>query len=120
VVQLPTNTEYTHTVQEAIKYNFEGRTNQANRELRELLREGQRALFIGAPILAFSLIVSQAISNAAGTAAFSRVVSESLLIFGWVANWRALEIFLYGWWPIAHRRRLYRRLSSAYVKVLSI
>ena len=35
-----------------------------------------------------------------------RLVEESLLILGWVANWRPLEIFLYDWWPLARRRRL--------------
>lgn len=121
VIQLPkeeTNSESEQTVTHAVKYNFEGRATQANRELRELLREGRRALIIGIPILAFSLIASQMVNSLTGTAAFSRVVSESLLIFGWVANWRALEIFLYGWWPITRRRDLYRRLASASVKVL--
>nr|WP_153451396.1 hypothetical protein [Sinorhizobium fredii] len=123
VVQLPTTEakpEYTHALQEAVRYNFESRANQAHRELRELLREGRRVLLIGIPILAFSLIASQMISDAAGTATYSRVIGESLLIFGWVANWRALEIFLYGWWPIVRRHRLYRRLAAATVKVLSV
>jgi hypothetical protein len=26
------------------------------------------------------------------------VIEESLLIFGWVANWRPIEIFLSDWW----------------------
>jgi len=38
-----------------------------------------------------------------------------LLIFGWVANWRPIEIFLYEWWPIVRRRNLYRRLAAAEV-----
>ncbi len=46
-----------------------------------------------------------------------RVVEESLLIFGWVANWRPIEIFLYDWWPIVRRRNLYQRLSAAHVKL---
>jgi hypothetical protein len=123
VIQLPAaevNPEHTQAVQQAVRYNFEGRANQARREFRELLREGRRALFIGIPILAFSLVASQMISDAVGTAAHSRVIGESLLIFGWVANWRALEIFLYDWWPIVRRRRLYRRLAAAKVKVLSV
>ena len=121
VIQLPkeeANTESAQTVMHAVQHNFEGRATQASRELRELLREGRRALIIGIPILAFSLIASQMVNNLSGAVAFSRVVSESLLIFGWVANWRALEIFLYGWWPIARRRALYRRLASASVTVL--
>jgi hypothetical protein len=45
----------------------------------------------------------------------TQVVEESLLIFGWVANWRPIEIFLYEWWPIVRRRNLYRRLAAAEV-----
>ncbi|MDK1491239.1 hypothetical protein QN219_14370 [Sinorhizobium sp. 7-81] len=37
-----------------------------------------------------------------------------------VVNWRTLEIFLYGWWPIVRRHRLYRRLAAATVNVLSV
>jgi hypothetical protein len=40
-----------------------------------------------------------------------------LIILGWVANWRPIEIFLYDWWPLAQRRRLYLRLASAPVEV---
>lgn len=123
VVQLPpaeVNPEYSHAVQQAVRYNFENRVNQTQRELRELLREGRRSLIIGIPILAFSLVASKLVDGLAETATFSGVISESLLIFGWVANWRALEIFLYDWWPIVGRRRLYRRLAAARVKVLSI
>ncbi|MEY5098386.1 MAG: hypothetical protein RJA36_1105 [Pseudomonadota bacterium] len=33
----------------------------------------------------------------------------SLLIDGWVAMWRPMEIFLYDWWPVAARIRLLDR-----------
>ena len=42
---------------------------------------------------------------------------ESLLIGGWVAMWRPMEIFLYDWWPVAARIRLLRRLSGLKVTV---
>ncbi|WP_234717019.1 hypothetical protein [Ensifer adhaerens] len=123
VVQLPpgeADPAVTRVVQDAMRYNFESRSKRARRELRQLLREGRRALFIGIPILACSLIASQFVTNLSGAGAFSRVASESLVIFGWVANWRALEIFLYDWWPIVRRGRLYRRLAAAEVRVLSV
>lgn len=47
---------------------------------------------------------------------YKRLAEESLLILGWVANWRPLEIFLYDWWPLAQRRDLYRQLSLAAVE----
>ena len=45
------------------------------------------------------------------------LVREGLIILGWVANWRPIEIFLYDWWPIRRRRILYARLAKADVVV---
>lgn len=104
-------------IRQAVRYNFQDRDAGTSRELRELLREGRRELLVGVPILALSMAASQFIMKTAGPATLARVFSESLLIFGWVANWRPLEIFLYDWWSVALRRRLYRRLAAAEVKV---
>jgi hypothetical protein len=45
------------------------------------------------------------------------VIRESLLIGGWVAMWRPLEIFLYEWWGIRDEARLFDRLSAMTVRV---
>jgi len=39
-------------------------------------------------------------------------VSESLIIGGWVALWRTMQIFLYDWWPIRADVRLFDRLAA--------
>ena len=49
-----------------------------------------------------------------GVAMFAR---ESLLIGGWVAMWRPLEICLYDWWPLLRRRRVYKSISRAQILV---
>ena len=46
---------------------------------------------------------SRSASSSAGLIGHGRyawLVKESLVIGGWVALWRPLEIFLYDWWPI--------------------
>ena len=48
---------------------------------------------------------------------FSPLLNEGLIILGWVANWRPIEIFLYDWWPILAERKLYDRLSVMPVSV---
>ena len=48
---------------------------------------------------------------------FAEIARESLVIGGWVAMWRPLEIFLYDWWPIRAEARLFERLSAMIVKV---
>ena len=48
---------------------------------------------------------------------FVEVFREGLLIVGWVAMWRPLEVFLYDWWPIRAEVRLFERLSTMPVRI---
>jgi hypothetical protein len=47
----------------------------------------------------------------------STLARESLIIAGWVAMWRPMEIFLYEWWPIRRMGRLYQKMSRMHVEV---
>ncbi|MCR6734116.1 MAG: hypothetical protein NVV83_08530 [Afipia sp.] len=84
-------------------------------ELNELFRVGRRSLSIGALVLTLCLLLAHLAGGYLIEIPIKRLVEESFLILGWVANWRPLEIFLYDWWPISRRRDLYRRLSKATV-----
>jgi ABC-type spermidine/putrescine transport system permease subunit I len=101
----------------AFAHYFRDRVEVSTQELRELLRIGWRSLLIGIVVLVACLIASQVAAKAIANATVSRVVEESLIIVGWVANWRPIEIYLYDWWPIMRRVRLYRRIAAAYVRV---
>jgi hypothetical protein len=102
---------------EAITRYFDYRARIITLDLNELFRVGRRALAIGLTVLSFSVITSQAIVASLTPRPVGSVIGESLIIFGWVANWRPIEIFLYDWWPIVRRRNLYRRLSAAQVEL---
>jgi hypothetical protein len=119
VVHLPeteASTPEAHDVSAAIAQYFGYRARAIALDLRELFRVGRRAMAIGLSVLSFSVITGQTIVNLA-PGPIGSVIEESLLIFGWVANWRPIEIFLYDWWPIVRRRNLYQRLSAAHVKL---
>jgi hypothetical protein len=45
------------------------------------------------------------------------ILQEGLLISGWVALWRPIEIFLYDWWPIRAEAALADRLSVMPVRI---
>jgi hypothetical protein len=101
---------------EAFRRYFSHMADNLQRDLNELFRVGRRSLGIGVFVLVTCLILAHLAGGFLTEAPFKRLVEESFLILGWVANWRPLEIFLYDWWPIARRRDLYRRLSNAVVE----
>ena len=92
----PTNRR---SVREAIREFFRHRAELSRRQLRELFRRGRTSLAIGVCTLGASIaggnLVASFFSNHP-----AHILQESLLIGGWVAMWRPMEIFLYDWWPI--------------------
>ncbi len=107
----------TPLVSEAMRNYFDVKSVLALRNLRLLLLEGRTSLVIGIGFLALCLLGADLLA-AYTTNTFFRLLKESLLIGGWVAMWRPLQIFLYDWWPIVRRRKSYRNLGHASVQVL--
>lgn len=95
----------------AIQNYFAYRLSESRRRLRLFFRDGRIALSIGLAFL-FVCIVLRQIVLATRAGAASEIVAEGLLIVGWVAMWRPLEIFLYEWWPIRRRCRVFDKLST--------
>jgi len=119
VIHFPNNVSQTHAageLGEAFSRHFSHRAGIIQSDLNELFRIGRRSLGIGIFVLIVCLVAAHLAGGFLIDTPFKRLVEESFLILGWVANWRPLEIFLYDWWPIARRRDLYRRLSKAVVE----
>ena len=106
-------------IEAAMQNYFAYRAEVLGWDLRDLFRTGRAALMIGMTVLAACVVIGKASAGIVGTGYFGRFYNEGLIILGWVANWRPVEIFLYDWWPIARRRRLYRRLAVATVQVVA-
>lgn len=104
-------------VAQAIRNYFDYKAVLARRSLRALLAEGRTSLAIGLGFLSLCLLGADLLSAFAANT-FLRLLEESLLIGGWVAMWRPLQIFLYEWWPVVRKRRIYRNLGRAAVHVL--
>lgn len=104
-------------LKEAVHEFFVHRAAATRQRLRRLFREGRTSLLIGLVFLAASTVAGQLLADALADWRFARILTESLLIGGWVAMWRPLEVFLYDWWPIRGEARLFDRLSSMPVRV---
>jgi hypothetical protein len=103
---------------DAIRVHFSRRARQSRRELRQMLRRGRTSLVIGLVFLAASLVGSDLVARFMEGRPLGLVLRESLVISGWVAMWRPMEVFLYDWWPIRRERRIFDRLGEAAVHVI--
>lgn len=103
-------------IKTAIHNYFAHRAKITGLELRRLLKEGRTSLLIGVAFLSGCLIAGKFLFGGdAGTWAY--VARESLTIAGWVAMWRPMQIYLYDWWPIRRRIRIYQKLSRMPIEV---
>jgi hypothetical protein len=104
------------TIRDAVRNYFCYRARQSRTALRQLLHQGQISLMIGLGFLSGCLLLSDFLaSHVAGSMAV--ILQESLSIGGWVAMWRPLQIYLYDWWPIRGRTRIYARMSRMQVRL---
>ena len=101
---------------EAVHEYFKARAVASRRILRDLFGRGRISLLIAVAFLAVSLAIGDLIRNIRDSA-FTALLQEGLLIGGWVAMWRPLEVFLYDWWPILGDVRLFDRLSRMPVRI---
>ena len=102
---------------DAIRQYFKGRVASTQRSLRELFHRGRVSLLIALVFLSASVAAGDAVVSHFEENRFAELLSEGLLIAGWVAMWRPLEVFLYDWWPIRRRTRLLERLASMPVRI---
>ena len=111
----PADVDAEGLVSAAIRNFFAYKAELKRRELRLLLREGRISLTVGLSFLAACLLAANLVSNfVAGP--YLQIAREGLTIGGWVAMWQPLQIFLYEWWPLVRRRRVYQNLATAQVR----
>ena len=103
---------------DAVRIHFARRAELLRRELRQLLRRGLVSLLIGVTLLVTSVLAGQAVARRYGYGPLATVVRESLLIGGWVAMWRPMEILLYDYWALRREQRIYQRLSRVDVRIV--
>lgn len=116
IVHLPAaerESEDARTLPEAFGHYFEYRARQAQVELRRLLGRGVVSLLIGLAFM-FACISLRRWLAAVGS---DGVLAEGLLLIGWVALWRPVEIFLYDWWPIRRQQKRFESIAQMPVEI---
>jgi hypothetical protein len=103
----------------AIREHFGRRAAFTQKAMRRLLQRGVVSLIVGLSFLTAMFVIGQVLDRIMGEHAVPRILREGLLIIGWVAMWKPLEILLYDWWPILSERRLFDRLSRVQVRIVA-
>jgi hypothetical protein len=116
-VDTPVAVEDVANVGDAVREFFRQRSLSANRRLSQLFGVGRTSLAIGIAALAVAVVLASLVERGLGDHPIGALLRETLVIGGWVAMWRPIEIFLYDWWPIRAERKLYDRLSVMPINV---
>jgi hypothetical protein len=103
-------------LQDAVGRYFQRRATATRRRLRDLFSRGRVSLGIGLAFLALAGVLANAVNDLV-RGDLGGLLRESLIIGGWVAMWRPLEVFLYDWWPIRAQARLFERLATMPVRL---
>lgn len=103
-------------VETAVQSHFQYLVDGKRREFRQLMARGRTSLLIGLTFLAVCIALGNTLARD-GSSALFLVIRESLLIGGWVAMWRPIEIFLYDWWGVRRQERDYERLGRMPVQL---
>ena len=101
-----------HAVREHFAYQLE----QISRRRGEYIRRGRQFLIVGVTVLAVFLSLA-GLTQALPAGPVRDILREGLVITGWVAMWRPLEVILYDWHPLVDERRQVQRLLDAPVDV---
>ena len=120
VIYLPPTTQEPALAAEleaAIGHHFALQARERGAELGELRRLGRKGLAVGLLVMLFATLAGVALTNAFPDSRFIETIEHSLIIFGWVALWRPIEILLYDRWPLIRARQLFQRLAAAPVIV---
>jgi hypothetical protein len=119
VIHLPDSeaqSESARTLPEAINNYFSYRERQRHKDVLKLLRYGAASLAIGLVFLMACIALRRELI-ARTYIADQSIIDEGLLILGWVAMWRPIEVLLYDWWPLARRGAVLRRLAAIPVEI---
>jgi len=104
-------------IETGVRAYFRYRKQLITRQLRQMLNRGRVSLVIGILFLAACLFLADKVALL-GDGALWQITREGLIIGGWVAMWRPIELILYDWWPLHIDRRVYHRLSQVDVRVI--
>jgi hypothetical protein len=107
--------EHASEIASAVHAHFGLALQSAERHGRQRVRTGRGALVLGLVVLVTSLVLRSLLPDDPSTALDA--VREGLLILGWVALWRPVEILLFERWESRQELQRLRALAQARIEL---
>jgi hypothetical protein len=114
----PPDSQRSAEIEDAVQHYFSVRAELKRREFQLLLRRGHSVLAIGLLFLTTCLVLSGMTAKVTPPAV-AEILHEGLIIVGWVAMWKPLEIYLYDWWPLRKEWLDLQRLAHMRVRLMA-
>ncbi|MCP8885006.1 hypothetical protein NIM87_15960 [Devosia sp. XJ19-1] len=115
----PEHAELSQRIGDALAGYTQARITEVTRSLGRTLHAGRDALWLGLGFLACCMALSSMFSATAWLPAFvQRLFSEGLIIAGWVALWRPIELLLYDSRPFRQYLRVLKAISGMPVTIV--
>lgn len=116
VKKLPESHQARHLVEAAVHNYFAYRSRLNQLEFRRLMKQGRQSLVVGLAFLGLCLLISEVLLPKS-TGILPEFIQQGVTIAGWVAMWRPMEIYLYEWWPLRHRGKIFTKLSRMPIEI---
>jgi hypothetical protein len=98
-------------IRKSITNYFSYAADNLERRLRNKLKDGRFALFVGVVTLVTALSLAD-VAQVHLSGFLQKVAVNGMLIGGWAAMWFPISTFLYEWWPLAREIRLNRKIAE--------
>jgi hypothetical protein len=118
-LQLPKMPEHSTTeVKQTVARYAQAKIDEGKREMLSLRWQTIKALQTGLVVLALALLGAAGVEGLESLPETLRsLLSESLVIAGWVSMWHPAELILYAWWTPWRQIRVYLHIQQMQLEV---
>jgi hypothetical protein len=103
----------------AIRQHFNYRRKKSRRQLKKTLDLGWRSLLMSIVFFGLLVLLTFVIMKLFPEGTVSLTLRELLIIGGWVALWRPIDLLLYEWRPFLREVHLFRKIEQCKVDVVA-
>jgi hypothetical protein len=103
-------------ISDAIHNFYKYKAHLKMREFKLLMREGRVGFLIGIFFLFMCFVASEILVKIEHKTVVD-FLREGFLIVGWVSMWKPIQIYLYEWWPLLRKARIYIKLSNMKISI---